>query len=177
MPAAPARAAAVSDDCRAAASQGMTGTGIYTSDPALIARLVAHPTANAYVFFRLRFAMRTCSAVKYKLIVLDAANGRKVATQGRSGPGTYNFDADAYDLEFQVPIGDFDDEDSEEAAAKTSPTGTPSGVCVNDRVRLRGDVVHQGPATICATPTGNATWHGMFLQLNPGSGGGGEFDM
>jgi hypothetical protein len=150
----------------------MTGTGIYTSDPALIGRLVAHPSANAYVFFRLRFAMATCSAVKYKLIVLDAANGRRAGVATESGPGTYNFDADAYDVELQVPIENWQD-----TASTTPPSGNPSGVCVNDEVRVRNSVVHQGPAAICATPAGNATWHGMFLQLNPGSGGGGEFDM
>jgi hypothetical protein len=167
-----APAEAVKPGCDDAAAQGMKGTGNYTSDAALIARFVKNPSAPAYVLFRLKFATATCAAVKYLVTVLDAANGAVLATSDDHGPGTFSTALGAYVIEFQIPITQFQPTDT-----ATPPNGTPSGVCVSDQVTIDLVVVHQGPSGTCAIPGGGATWPGQFLQLNPGSGGGGEFDM
>jgi len=167
-----APAAAVKPGCADAATQGMTGTGNYTSDAALIARFVKNPSAPAYVFVRLKFATPTCAAVKYVVTVLDAANGTLLSTSQENGPGTFSTALGAYVIEFQIPITQFQPTDS-----ATPPNGTPTGVCVSDQVMIDEVVVHQGPSGTCQIPGGGANWPGLFLQLNSGSGGGDNFDM
>jgi len=167
-----APAEAVKPGCADAATQGMRGTGNYTSDAALIARFVKNPSAPAYVLFRLTFATPTCAAVKYVVNVLDAANGALLTTTEDHGPGTFSTALGAYVIEFQIPITQFQPTDT-----ATPPNGTPSGVCVSDQVLIDLVVVHQGPSGTCQIPGGGATWPGKYLQLNPGSGGGDYFDM
>ena len=160
--AAPAPARAVTDDCATAATQGMIGTGLYTSDPALIARLVKNPEAQAYVFFRLKFATPTCSGAKYNVIAFDASTASRVGIDEAKGPGTFSTGLGVYVIEFQLPITSFD-----------ATTGTPSAVCVRDVVSINDTIVHAGPTT----GQNGCTFPGLYLALNPGGGGGGEFDM
>jgi len=168
-------AQAVTDDCAAAATQPMKGTGNYTSDPALIARLVKNPEAPAYVFFKLKFLTATCAGAEYVVTVLDAADGTRLNKGEGRGPGTFFTDGvnAYYFIEFQIPIPEFQATDT-----LTPPNGTPSGVCVFDQVKIKDVVVHQGPTGGCFVPPGIVEpWPGLFLQLNPGGAGGGEFDM
>jgi hypothetical protein len=161
-----ADASAANSTCTSAATQGMKGTGQYTSNPTLIGSVVKNPSAPAYVLFRLTFGSPTCPAVKYEVIAVDAATGTLVGIDLSKGPGTFSPGLGAYVLEFQLPITSFN-----------STTNTPSGVCVSDRVVFDETVLHQGPSGGCLTPAGIQTWPGMYLELNPTGGGGGEFDM
>jgi len=158
----PAPALAVTNDCATASSQGMIGTGQYTSNADLIARLVKNPEAPAYVFFRLKFANATCAGAKYNVIAFDANTGARVGIAEDRGPGTFSTGLGAFVIEFQIPIPKFD-----------PAAGTPSAVCVTDVVSINDTIVHQGPLS----GVNGCTFPGLFLALNPTGGGGGEFDM
>jgi hypothetical protein len=155
-------AQAVTNDYSAAATQGMKGTGNYTSNADLIARLVKNPQAPAYVFFRLSFASPTCAGAKYTVIAFDANTGARAGAAEDRGPGTFSAGLGLYVIEFQIPVPQFD------------PSAmTPAAVCVTDAVLINDTVVHQGPSI----GENGCTFPGLFLQLNPTGGGGGEFDM
>jgi hypothetical protein len=153
---------AVTDPCTANAALAPGGTGNYTNDAVLIASVVKHPEASAYVLFRLKLAQPTCGGVKYDLIVRDASTGAVLGIGEDHGPGTFSTSLGQYVIEFQVPI---------------TQQPTPSGVCVSDVVTAAGEVVHRGPSGTCAIPGGGATWPGKYIQLNTSTGPGGEADM
>jgi len=161
-----ADASAATSTCTSAATQGMKGTGNYTSNASLIASVVKNPSAPAYVLFRLRFSTPTCAAIKYEVTAVDAATGALLGIDQSKGPGTFSTSLGTYVIEFQIPITSFD-----------STTSTPSGVCVSDRVLFDETVLHQGPSVLCQTPAGVQTWPGLYLQVDAGSGGGDDFDM